>query len=202
MSNTSATGGFLLPAAPAPLPGTLTFEQFLVSVFAGISGLATADPTYGGLVRPKWQPDAPPSPPLEVDWLAIGPQEVDADFDPFQSIDAEGNNLFQTQTDITINCSFYGPNAFSYVGITRDGFKVAQNRELLQSALMDFVSASKAVRAPDLINERWVNRWEMSIRLRREILRVYPILNFLSSSGSLLADASSGVKTVAINAQA
>jgi len=191
-TNTSATGGYLLPAPPSPFPKHQTLEQFLQQVFVGVSGLP------GDLVRPKWQPNPPKQPDIYTNWLAIGLQEEDADTFSYNSIDESGNNVFKRMEALTIQCSFYGPQALGYGRLVRDGLQLGQNREALQSGGMDFVSTSKMTRIPDLVNERWVDRWEMSVFLRAEDMRVYPILYFLSASGTLYALGDNGVKTLPI----
>lgn len=170
--------------------------QFIQSVLAGISGLD------GTLVREAWQPNPPKEPDVYVNWMKFSFTEDEGDFDPYQSIDSAGNNVFMRMEDLSLQCSFYGPEAWEYAKIVRDGFTVRQNLEALGIAKMTFVSASKAVRAPDLVNERWVNRWEMTLRLRREILRVYPVLKLLlGGPGTLIGNnAGAGTITVAIPA--
>lgn len=191
-TNTSASGGYLDPSPSSPFPGNLTFEQFLQTVFVGVSELP------GDLVRPKWQINPPKQPDIYVNWLAIGLSEEDADTFAYNSTDTSNNNVFMRMEAITVQCSFFGPDALKYGRLVRDGFQIGQNREALQSAKMDFVSTSKMVRAPDLVNERWVDRWEMSVYLRAEALRTYPILIFLSANGNLYSLGNSGVTTLPI----
>lgn len=195
MINNSASGGYLLPTPEQLLPGQLTFDQFIQTVFVGISGL------QGDLVRPKWQIDPPKQPDITVDWLSIGLSEDDSDTNAFVGVDSSGNNQFMRMEALTVQCTFYGPNSLSYGKLVRDGFQIRQNLETLQSANMNFVNTSSMTRIPDLVNERWVDRWEMSVYMRREILRVYPILNFLSLSGVLYANVDSGLKTVPITVE-
>ena len=133
-----------------------------------------------------------------MDWSAFGLQEEDSDTFAYNSINTDNQNVFMRMEALTLQCSFYGPHSLRFGRIVRDGFQIGQNREALQSAKMDFVSTSKMVRAPDLINERWVNRWEMSVYLRAEDLRTYPILTFLSSSGTLNALGGTGVRVLPI----
>jgi hypothetical protein len=107
------------------------------------------------------------------------------------------NNTTQRHQEQEIGCTFYGPQADEYVDVIADGFQIQQNLEALRLANMGFVAVGEATQVPDLINERWVDRYEMSVTLRREVQRVYPILSFASVSGSIQGDLSSGVKTVA-----
>jgi hypothetical protein len=177
----SSTVGYIKPQTPNPPPfGKLSFEQFLQTVFVGVSGLP------GDLVRPKWQVNPPAQPDILVDWLAIGLAEDDADTFTYSGVDDNGNNQFMRMEALAVQCTFYGPNSLDYMRIVRDGLQLGQNREALQKALMDFVNTSKGMRVPDLVNERWVNRWEMTAYFRRQDMRVYPILDFVSGSGSVI----------------
>lgn len=66
MSNTSATGGYLLPEqSPAPLEGD-ALDDFFHDIVAGITGLDT------NLVRPRWQETPPPAPKRGTNWAAVG----------------------------------------------------------------------------------------------------------------------------------
>lgn len=192
--NNSSTGGYLLPEKQAPTFGDLNFEQFLQTVFVGVSGLS------GDLVRPKWQMDPPKQPDITVNWLAIGLLEDDSDTNAFVGIQPDGSTLLMRMEALTVQCSFYGPNSYDRCKILRDGFQIGQNLEALQRVNMGFVNTDRMVRAPDIINERWVDRWEMNVHLRREILRTYPILTFLSGEGTVVENyQDSRTKTVPIS---
>jgi hypothetical protein len=190
--NDSSTGGYLLPKSQPSEFGNLSFEEFLQTVFVGVSGLP------GDLVRPKWQENPPTQPDIGVNWLAIGLGEDDADTFAYNGIDSSGNNSFQRMEALSVQCTFYGPDSHRYMRIVRDGFQIPQNFAALQKANMGFVSTSRGTRVPDLVNERWVNRWEMTAYFRRQDIRTYPILNLVSGSGSLIANNSNGAQTVPI----
>lgn len=105
-------------------------------------------------------------------------------------------NITQRHEDIQVDCAFYGPDCWEYSGIVRDGFQIPQNLEGLRSVNMGFVGTSQAMHVPDLIHERWVDRFEMSVFLRREVMRSYPILSLVSVSGFIVAGFANSEKTV------
>jgi len=81
MTNTSATGGYLQPAAcyfdsglrygsglsyDSENRDDMDFDRFMQNIVAGITNLPPAN------VRPRWQPTAPNRPSLETNWVALG----------------------------------------------------------------------------------------------------------------------------------
>ena len=191
MTNNSSTGGFLQPSPQFPaVPDGLTFQQFLQSVFAGISGLP------GDLVRPAWQPEEPKQPDGNTNWLAFGLTNNEASDNAFVGSAVVSNqivNVTQRMEDLEILCSFYGPLSQEYMQLTRDGFQIQQNLESLTLAGMGFVEARRGHRLPENVNGIWIDRWQMNFYLTRQILRAYPILTFLSASGTLTGVLDSGV---------
>lgn len=181
MANNSATGGYL-SSTLSPLPGSLSLEDFIHNVIAGVSGISNQ------LVRPKYQTNPPKQPPLETDWIAFSIQNIDPDTFAYNGLDANGNDLLKRQQTIEIQCSFYGPLSYENVNAFIDGFQIAQNLEALQIANMGFKETSKPVRGPDLSNDRWVQRYEVSLFLVRQVVRTYPILSFASAMGTIHTD--------------
>lgn len=177
--NTSATGGYLLPSSTQSLPGNLTLVQFIQTVLVGLTGLS------GTLVRPSWQVAPPKNPDLTVNWMAFGDLLHSPDANAYVGVDADDNAIMQRHEAIEIPCSFYGPEAMEYASLVRDGFQIQQNLEALRLANMGFVEVNQARRMPDLVNERWINKVVMSVFLRREIIRSYPILTILSAAGTV-----------------
>ena len=184
MPNTSATGGYLAPAAsPAPLEGQ-SFDDFLQQVVVGISGVE------GKYVRPRWQRTPPNQPDFDVDWIAFGitSQRPDtyAYVGPFGT-GAAGETI-QRHEACDILLSFYGPNATAVMERFREGTQIAQNREALFLAGMAHVETGEAVRLPRLDKEQWLMRVDLTWAVRRIIMRTYPVLNVLSFHGVLRTD--------------
>jgi hypothetical protein len=55
-------------------------------------------------------------------------------------------------------------------------------------ANMGFVATGDIMHIPELINERWFDRYQMGVTLRRQIFRTYPVLSFVSVSGIIVTD--------------
>lgn len=185
--NNSATGGPLLPSPRVPVldtdPTGLTLIQFIQTVFVGISGFP------GSLVRPNWQPEPPKEPDLNVNWMSFGIQSITPDANAYEGyIPAADPSdppvpYLQRNELLQINVSVYGPCAYDNTGLIRDGFQLSQNLTSLKIANMGFAYDEPAQHAPDLVGQRWFDRYVQNIFLRRQIQRTYPILSFVSASG-------------------
>lgn len=179
MSNTSATGGYLLPSATRPLPNSLNLNQFIQTVLVGLSGIA------GDLIRPKFQVAPPKQPTIETNWVAFQIVSITPDANGYTGMQPNNSTIYSRNEEIEVQCSFYGPLAYDYADQVRDGFQIQQNLEALRLANMGFKETSGSTLVPDLVNDRWIQRVELSIILRRQVQRVYPILSFINSSGTI-----------------
>lgn len=186
MNNKSTSGGIILPHPKAPkletAPPNLTLVQFIQTILVGLSGIP------GPFVRPEWQPEEPKQPDIGVDWIAFGIKSNLPDANAYQSIDNEGATTLQRQETLTISLSVYGPQAMDTISLIRDGFQIPQNSSSLKKANMGYVDVTESHHVPDLVNERWIDRYVCDIILHRYIVRNYPILDFISATGTVYSE--------------
>lgn len=185
LPKTSATGGFILPSSTTQLPKNLTFTQFIQTLLVGISGLP------GELVRPDWQPNPPKRPDINTNWMAFGVSESDPTINSFlgnvKNSDDSISYVSQRHEKFTVKCAIYGPASLDNYRLLRDGFQVPQNVDAMTSAQMGLVEVGRAIRNPELIDERWYDRWECFISMRYETQRTYPVLTLVSVGGTIWA---------------
>ena len=182
----SSTGGPILPVgSPFPIPlEDAALDSFLKTLVVGITGM---DPNY---VRPRWQPVAPPQPPITQDWVAVGVQNQQADTNAVvvhrQTTTAGVSaDVVQRHERFEMLCSFYGPGAGENTARLREGLYVAQNRESLQLAGMGLIKVGEILNLSPLENTQRYRRLDMIVYIARNVTRVYPVLDLLSSSGTI-----------------
>lgn len=185
MSNTSATGGYLAPEGSPASAVDAAHDAQLQALVAGVTGLA------GNLVRPRWQPTVPKQPEPDVDWCAIGVTTSDSStFAVIEHVSTgDGSDTFRRHETLEILCSFYGPNCRGLAARLRDGLQVPQNREVMRAQGMAFAEASRIVALPEFVNQQWIRRADITVILRRQVDRVYPVLNVLEAVGTIRPDA-------------
>lgn len=176
MANTSATGGYLTPTSTTPLEDS-ELDSVFQGAIAGVSGLA------GQYVRPRWQTVVPKQPEPNVNWCAFGVTAQDKKDHAAIEHDSAGSgqDIMRRHEDITVLCTFYGPNCKRYAMTLLDGMYVPQNIEVLKGNGISFVEAGDVRMVPELVNEQWVKRADIRLRFRRMVSRTYAVLNILSA---------------------
>ncbi len=183
MSNDSSTGGYLSPASsPAPLEDD-ALDDFMHDVITGITSMPSS------LVRPRWQPEPPDLPAVGTNWFAFGITRTVPDTFAVELHNSNGSSSLERHEVLDILISSYGPNSRTNLMLLSDGLQIAQNREVLFLAGMAFVETTEPISVPALVKEKWLRKLDMTLRIRREILRTYPVLNILSANGILYTEA-------------
>lgn len=181
MSNTSATGGYLVQTE-LPLPGGLTLLQFLQQVIVGVVGL------QGEMVRPKFQKNVPkvlPNP--EDNWCAFSIAQQTPDATAFHKVKESGNGSVLTRhIELTIDCSFYGSQCQENAGKLRDGLEISQNRDVLRSGNMGVKEVGASVYVPELHGQVWFPRCDITVIIKRQVDKDFSVLDLTGSIGTIV----------------
>ncbi|MGG6461400.1 phage neck terminator protein [Solilutibacter silvestris] len=171
----SSAAGYLSPTTTAIEDDAL--DNVLHDAISAISGLP------GNMVRPRWQPTVPKMPEQSTNWCAFGVKETHADEYPAESHDptGTGTSTLQRHIEFDVFLSFYGTNAMSFASTLRDGLFVAQNRDVLMANGINLISVDRIITAPDLVNQQWIHRYDLTLHCKRREDRTYPVLNILSA---------------------
>lgn len=180
MAGDSSVAGYLQPSGTPPAEDA-DLDSIFQQLIVGITGLP------GNMVRPRWQATVPKQPEPATNWCAVGVTGIEHDANSYEQHNPTGNgsDTFIRHEIITVLCSFYGVNALSNAAQARDGMYVAQNNSTLDQFEMGLVDVGSIVTAPDLINQQWVRRFDLSMRIRRRVVRTYQILTILSAQATL-----------------
>ena len=167
-NNNTGQAGWLTPQQAATEYDT-PLDVHLSQWIRNVSGLDA------GRVIARWQPDQPAMPPADVNWCAFGVTGIAADDGP----------AFVNQTDATaeqwrhelIEClaSFYGPAGQLVAARFRDGLAVNQNNDTLNQWGLTLADCDSIRPAPELLNNQWVRRYDVMVRLRRKVVSTWGI---------------------------
>jgi hypothetical protein len=188
MANNSSTGGYLAPTS-ALAPEDDAFDNIMQELVVGVTALPT------NLVRPRWQPVPPAQPEATVNWCAIGiTEESPQSGRPAITHDSAasggiGADTLQVNDEAEIMASFYGPNSGQFAKLLRDGIMLPQNRESLELQGFRLVGMPSATRqVPELVNQVFIGRFDLTFRIKRASITVWPIENIASLQVELITD--------------
>jgi hypothetical protein len=185
-TNTSATGGFLIPV---DLNGALSDQQLEDLLQAWIVGLTQLSPD---LVRPAWQPDPPPIPDFTCPcWAAFSILRTISDWDPvvqhfYGAGWPNGDTVFRNQ-EIEMVITFYGREAGDFALALRMGAGIRQNSEFLDPVKL--ISIDDQITVSETIKGRWQRRVDVGVHLRRPVQFTYAVLDVGGVYGTIYSDA-------------
>jgi len=190
----SSTGGYLLPGDTPAAPATdLALDGIFQQLVVNLTGLP------GNMVRPRWQPTPPQEPGLTEDWAAVGVTQITPEgYSPSITHSSSADTLNRHER-IEVTASFYGPDGQSNASIVRDGICIPQNMEALNALAIGLIDASVIRSVPELVNQRYRRRYDLTLTFRRQIVRVYPILDIASSESIITSDTPPYTETVLVH---
>lgn len=174
LSNDSTSPGYLTPTSKSP-DYDENLERQLNGWVRSVSGLPAA------MVRPRWTSVQPSLPAADVTWCGFGITGFEPDANPaFIQRGDDGGELWRHEV-IECVASFYGPGSQGVASQFRDGIGVIQNNETLVALGLSIFDYSKLTASPELINNQWVRRYDITVRLRRKIIREYGIKSLVDA---------------------
>lgn len=167
MSNDSTVAGYLTPIGDAPAYDQ-ELEREISRWIRGITGLDKS------LVYPRWTDPQTQIPKNGTTWCAFGITTVpDGDSPAFIQSDESAEQW--THETIEVLCCFYGPQGMYVATLFRSGLLVSQNNAQLNESGLTLQQCGRIYNLPELINNQWVRRYDLSIQLRRKVIRTYGI---------------------------
>lgn len=168
-------------------------EDFIQAWLVSITGLTPLPDPIGGIVRPAYQPDPPPLPPLGTTWLAFNIKRSKLQWDSIirHSGAAEGSDSFTAvakQEDLTLTLTFLGPLANGMAYRFALGASVNANLMYLRQANFAFVSATDPVNVSTKLKAKFQRRVDVEVALRRTVQFSYAVQDLAAVSGVLLSD--------------
>lgn len=172
--NDSTQPGYLTPTGPAPLYDQ-ALEREISRWIRGVSGLPD------GMAIPRFTDPQPTIPVLGTNWCGFGITDFQDGANPdlvTKDDDTESQQQFET---LVVLCCFYGPGGQAYAKTFRSGLFVQQNNAELNRVGLTLGEAGRIIPAPELINNQWQRRYDLSVTLRRKAVREYGIKSLLSA---------------------
>lgn len=181
VSNDSTSAGYLTPTSTGP-DYDEALERELSRWVRAVSGLPA------GMVKPRWMPEQSAQPPSTADWCAFGITDIDRDASP--AFVQQGDDSSELWRHEVIEClaSFYGPGGQRIATQFSDGVSVNQNNETLNASNLSLYDISRLTPAPELINSQWVRRYDLTVRLRRKVIREYGIKSLAEAPVTFFGD--------------
>jgi len=176
--NDSSTGGILTNSTPAL--NDVDLDTVFQTLFSAITGLNS------DYVRPRFTPEPQTPPDFGATWCAVGVTNIrDADYPAQTFIDGVGM-IVERHEYLDVLCSFYGLRAQQAMRTASDSILIYQNNEdMLTNYGIIFSHYDQPIKAPQLQQNRWVNRIDRTFTFRRQIVSTYNILSILDATGTI-----------------
>jgi hypothetical protein len=181
LSNDSTARGYLTPVGDSPQYDE-ALEREISRWVRGVSGLPAA------LVFPRWTDPQPQIPNNGVTWCGFGITTVPQTLSQSDVQVSEEQSEQWTWEQVTVICCFYGPLGACTASTFRAGIFVEQNNAELNRSGLSLVEAGTIYNLPELINNQWVRRYDLTITLSRKNIRTYNVRTLQDAPVSFFGD--------------
>ena len=173
--NDTTQPGYLTPTNPAPQYDE-ALERELSRWIRGVSGLPD------GMAVPRFTDPQPAIPVMGTNWCGFNISDFQDAANPASvTKDDDTDSQWQYET-LVVLCCFYGPAGQSFAKTFRSGLFVSQNNAELNRVGLTLGEVGRIIPAPELINNQWQRRYDLTMTLRRKTVREYGIKSILSAS--------------------
>ena len=175
MSNDSTVRGYLTPVGDSPKYDE-ELEREISRWIRGVSGLPAT------LVFPRWTDPQPQIPNNGVTWCGFGITTVPLPEYPAHVQTGEDASEQWAWERVTVICCFYGPQGAGRANTFRAGLFVEQNNAELNRAGLSLGEVGTIYNLPELINNQWVRRYDLTVALTRKTIRTYNIKSIVDGN--------------------
>jgi hypothetical protein len=141
------------------------------------------------LVRKRWLMKPGSTPPVGVDWCALGVESVETHGTPVQhgskpQTDKDPDVITRTSVQ-TLRCraSFYGAHASSVADTFREGIQLSQNRSQLERYGLKLQAVDDEVRhVPDYAFSQWIDRYDITFKVGRSVTRTFGVRTIVDAT--------------------
>ncbi|WP_158785163.1 hypothetical protein [Pantoea sp. BAV 3049] len=176
MSNDSTSPGYLTPLGDAPQYDQ-DLEKQVSRWIRGITGLDAK------MVFPRWTEPQSAIPKNGNTWCAFGITTMLRGGTPANIQSEEEFSEQWTWEQVTVICCFYGPLGASVATRFREGIAVNQNADTLRGDTgMAVIETGTIYNLPELINNQWVRRYDLTVTLSRKNIREYGIKSIVDGN--------------------
>ncbi|WP_312058774.1 phage neck terminator protein [Pantoea septica] len=179
MSNDSTAAGYITPAGDGPAYDE-ALERQISRWIRGDSGLPAER------VFPRWTDPQSSIPAKNITWCAFGITTAPLPGMPanIQISDSESEQWAWEQ--LTVICCFYGPGGAGLATAFRAGLFIEQNNTGLNRDGLSLVEAGTIYNLPELINNQWVRRYDITVTLSRKTIRTYNIKSIVDANVAII----------------
>jgi hypothetical protein len=182
LSNDSTAPGYLTPVGAEPYYDQ-ELERQISRWICGVTELKESQ------VYPRWTDPQSSIPKNGTTWAAFGittmPREnMTAEI----QVSDEQSEQWTWEQVIVLAC-FYGPQGAAMAARFRDGLFVEQNNTTLRTTTgLSLVDNGQIYNLPELINNQWVRRYDITVTLQRKNIRNFNIKTIQSAPVQFFGD--------------